>query len=65
MFGIVPISPFLKKEKKEKIKFYLIAMGYGYSTIGVKRFQKENGLPITGRIDHCMAFIIERRLDRG
>lgn len=64
MFGFVPISPFIKG-KKDKIKFYLVAMGYGYTTDGVKRFQKENGLPETGRIDSCTAFIIERRLDRG
>lgn len=64
MFGFVSISPFVRK-KKDKIKFYLTAMGYGYSTFGVKRFQKENGLPETGRIDSCTAFIIERRMDRG
>lgn len=64
MFNFVPISPFVK-DKKEKIKFYLVSMGYEYNAAGVKRFQKENGLPETGRIDSCTAFIIERRLDRG
>lgn len=63
MFGFVAISPFLIN-KKDNLKASLQVMGYGYSVKGVKRFQKENGIPSTGYIDSCTAMIIERKMGR-
>ena len=52
----------MKNIIKNNFKSYLIIAGYGYSELGVKRFQKEHGLPTTGRIDIITGYILEKKI---
>ena len=62
MFG--KISPELAYKKENLIRL-LNSAGYPYSRSGIKEYQKDSNIPITGKIDLVTAVYLENYIENN